>query len=95
MVTVKRRCLGAAGLAILLVAAGRAWGDATARQVIRADGDQASLLKEDAWQPFQRAFPFQRDGEAFVCDNGSNARALGGVSQTVILNQTSPQPIIA
>ena len=90
-----RRFFTSIALGILVLAGNRALADPPARQVIRADDSQPNLLDDGRWQPFQKAFPFKRDGEAFVCDNGVNARALGGVNQTVVLNQTSPQPIIA
>ncbi len=67
----------------------------TVRSILRADANQQNLLKDGAWQPYQKAFPFRRDGDVFVCDNGGDANAKGGVSQTVRLNQSSPQPILA
>ena len=59
-----------------------------------AEGDAGeNLLTPDAWKPWHEGF--ERQGEVFVCDNGSDAQAQRGVSQTVILNQTMPEPIVA
>jgi len=52
-----------------------------------------NLLKPNAWRPWQKGF--QRDGDAFVCDNGDDAKVQRGASQTVVLNQTLPEPIVA
>jgi len=58
---------------------------------VRQTGE--SLLRPEAWEPWQKGF--QKEGDAFACDNGSDARAQRGASQHVQLNQTSPQPIVA
>ena len=79
-------------LALLLGSQARAQ---VVRAVVRADENQKNLLKENAWRPFQSEFPFRRDGEAFVCDNGADRNARGGVSQAVVLNQSAPRPILA
>jgi len=52
-----------------------------------------NLLRADAWEAWQKGF--QKEGDAFACDNGSDGRIQRGVSQHVQLNQTSPQPIVA
>jgi hypothetical protein len=52
-----------------------------------------NLLKQNAWRPWQKGF--ERQGNIFICDNGDDAQAQRGVSQTVVLNQTKPEPIIA
>jgi hypothetical protein len=65
------------------------------RQIVRADANEQNLLRAADWQPYQKAFPFTRAGDVFVCDNGPDAKAQGGVHQTVVLNQTAPQPIVA
>ena len=79
---------------IVLLLGSQAWAQVT-RPIVRAGENRKSLLKDDAWQPYERAFPFRRDGEAFICDNGADSNAKGGVSQTVVLNQSAPQPILA
>ena len=58
---------------------------------VEADGE--NLLKPDAWRPYEKGFT--RDGETFVCDNGADSGARRGVSQTVVLNQKEPRPIVA
>ena len=39
---------------------------------------------------------FEREDDVFVCDNGKDGPGAGrGASQTVVLNQTRPEPIVA
>jgi hypothetical protein len=59
------------------------------------DGKDAgeNLLDPGAWRPWREGF--EREDGVFVCDNASDATAQRGVSQTVVLNQTRPEPIIA
>ncbi len=52
-----------------------------------------NLLRDDAWRPYGKGF--QDDDGVFTCDNGSDAKAQRGLSQTVILNQARPEPIVA
>ena len=52
-----------------------------------------NLLKPDRWRPWQKGF--QRDGGQFVCNNGPDIDAQRGASQSVVLNQTKPEPIVA
>jgi len=63
------------------------------KAVLRAELGGPNLLRPDAWRPFEKGF--QRDGQAFCCDNGPDAAARRGVSQTVELGQTAPEPIVA
>lgn len=63
------------------------------KKVLKFDQTGANLLKPDAWSGWQRGFT--RDNGVFVCDNGSDSRAQRGVSQTVVLNQEKPEPILA
>ncbi len=63
------------------------------KKVMDARDAGENLLKADAWRPFGQGFS-QQDG-IFTCDNGSNAKVQRGVSQTVVLNQTRPEPIVA
>jgi hypothetical protein len=79
----------AAGLLVILAAG--PLGAATVKKVIRAENAGPSLLKADAWHPFEKGF--ERSADTFVCDNGSDPEARRGVSQTVVLNQKTPQPI--
>ena len=47
----------------------------------------------------ERAMPygkgFARDGEVYVCDNGSDAKAQRGISWSVELNQAEAAPVVA
>lgn len=52
-----------------------------------------NLLKADAWRGWQTGFA--RDDDAFVCDNGSDATAQRGASQSVVLNQKTAAPVVA
>jgi len=52
-----------------------------------------NLLKGDAWKPWGAGFTQQEN--VFICDNGADSKAQRGVSQTVTLNQTRPEPIVA
>ena len=85
---------GLVPLMLVLLLSSQARAQVT-RVIVRPDKDQKNLLKENGWQSYQSAFPFRRDGEAFVCDNGADSKAGRGVSQTVVLNQSAPQPILA
>jgi hypothetical protein len=52
-----------------------------------------NLLQPDAWRPWQLGF--ERDGTTFVCNNGDDRQSQRGASQSVVLNQTRPEPIVA
>lgn len=65
----------------------------TAKALVDTSGAGENLLKPVAFHPFERGY--QRQGDRFVCDNGTDAMARRGVSQTVMLNQTRPEPITA
>jgi len=52
-----------------------------------------NLLKPEAWQPWQKGY--EQQGSVFSCDNGADAQVRRGISQTIMLNQTKPEPIIA
>lgn len=52
-----------------------------------------NLLRPDRWVAWQKGFV--RDGDAFLCDNGADKAVQRGASQTIELNQKSPQPIVA
>lgn len=64
-----------------------------AKRVLRAEQSGENRLKPDAWRPWQKGF--DRDGAMFVCDNSSDAKVQRGAGQTVVLNQTTPEPIVA
>ncbi len=63
-----------------------------AKRVVRFDAKKDSLLKDDAWRPYEKGFT--RDGRLFACDNGGE-KAARGASQAVALNQAAPLPIVA
>ncbi|NLZ06098.1 MAG: hypothetical protein GXY19_13090 [Phycisphaerae bacterium] len=52
-----------------------------------------NLLQPDAWRPWGEGF--QRDGDVFVCDNGADSQVQRGASQTVVLDQAQPEPLVA
>ena len=52
-----------------------------------------NLLEGEAWRPWQKGY--ERQGDVFSCDNGANAQAQRGISQTILLNQTKPEPLVA
>lgn len=64
-----------------------------AKAVLDAGGSGGNLLKTDAWRPWQKGF--QRQQGQFVCDNGPDDSAQRGASQSVVLDQTRPEPIVA
>jgi hypothetical protein len=64
-----------------------------AKVVLKVEDPGESLLQVDAWRPWKKGY--DREGALFVCDNGRDAKAQRGVGQTVELNQTSPEPIVA
>jgi len=66
---------------------------AVVKKVVGAEGAGPALTKADGWRPYEKGFV--REGETFACDNGADAAARRGVCQTVVLNQTTPQPIVA
>ncbi len=70
---------------------------ASAAEVVKRvlDAQQAggNLLDSNDWRPWQAGFT--RDGETFICDNGDDAQVQRGLSQTVTLDQTRPEPIVA
>lgn len=63
------------------------------KAVLSSDEGGQNLLLEEHWRPHQQGFE-RRDG-LFVCDNGTDASARRGASQSVVLNQTKPEPIAA
>jgi hypothetical protein len=64
-----------------------------AKRVLGAGQFGDNLLKTDAWRAWEKGFEGQ-DGALF-CDNGQDASAHRGASQTVVLNQSRPLPIVA
>ncbi|MBN2474220.1 MAG: hypothetical protein JXB62_06415 [Pirellulales bacterium] len=67
--------------------------EAIAKRVLKVPETGENLLRPDAWRPWQAGF--EREDGLFVCDNGSDATVQRGAGQTVELNQTRPEPIVA
>lgn len=63
------------------------------KKILAADDAGENLLDPAAWRPWQEGF--EREGDSFVCDNASDANVQRGVSQTVAVNQTRPEPLVA
>jgi len=63
------------------------------KQVVRFEGGAQNLIQPDRARPYESGFVFE-DG-IFLCDNGTDATARRGVAQSVTLNQTKPEPIVA
>lgn len=86
--------LAAALAAVCLAGEPQSTADGTtAKAVLKSRETSANLLKPDGWQPWQKGFARQRD--LFVCDNGADAKAQRGAGQTVTLNQSAPEPVVA
>lgn len=93
------RCL-AMPLAALFLALAPAWAGAgeaadgaVVKQLLRASATGADLLNPDAWGDYEQGAA--RDGAEIVCDNAGDSGGRRGARQTVVLNQTEPEPIIA
>ncbi|MGQ9574211.1 MAG: hypothetical protein ACUVUC_02745 [Thermoguttaceae bacterium] len=63
------------------------------KAVLDAEAKGQNLLRADKWGPYEQGF--RREQGVFICDNGAEASARRGVAQTVELNQTRPEPIVA
>jgi hypothetical protein len=63
-----------------------------AKEVLRADAGGTNLLKPAAWRGMKNA---RQQNDEFICENGTDAKVESGFSQTVVLNQKTPQPIVA
>ena len=62
-------------------------------RVIKTDMAGTNLLNNSAWRSYEKGF--ERDGNVFRCDNGTDEKVKRGVSQHIELNQSVPLPIIA
>ena len=74
------------------------------RKVISLDAHGPNLLTDDAWESIIPEVPFARDGDTFECPAAPEGVAVidkpdekveAGACQTVVLNQKSPQVIVA
>lgn len=92
------------GFIILFVAVATAWtpplyagqdapDGSVVKTVLSFDQSGGNLLRADAWRPYQSGFV--REGDVFICNNGADTLVQRGVSQTVVLNQKKPEPIVA
>ena len=54
-----------------------------AKRVLGMGQAGENLLRPGGWRPYEKGF--QREGDWFVCDNGTDARSRCGVTQSVIL----------
>ncbi len=63
------------------------------KKVLASGHGSENLLNPGTWRPWQKGF--ERINDVFVCDNASDAQVQRGISQTVVLNQTKPEPIVA
>jgi len=63
------------------------------KRVLAAGHGGENLLEPSAWRPWQKGF--DRRDNVFICDNESDAQVQRGISQTIVLNQTRPEPIVA
>ena len=66
---------------------------AVLKSVIKADQAGENLLTSLGWRPWDKGF--LRQGDHYLCDNGSDQEAKRGLSQTVQLDQTRPEPVVA
>ncbi|MHC4437314.1 MAG: hypothetical protein ACYS3S_08140 [Planctomycetota bacterium] len=72
----------------------RVVSDGTPLKKILAAGDAGeNLLDTSAWRPWQKGF--ERKDDVIICDNATDTQVQRGVSQTIALNQTKPEPIVA
>ncbi len=64
-----------------------------AKTVIDAGEAGENLLDPGGWRGWDQGF--RREGKTFVCENGDDLKVGRGASQTVVLNQTKPEAIVA
>jgi hypothetical protein len=73
---------------------GNVTGDAAVvKALVRAEHPGQNALKPENWEPLEQGL--QRQGNEFVCDNGTDSAGRRGASQRVILNQEKARPIVA
>ncbi len=64
------------------------------KRIVDRDAAGPNRLTDAGWRPYETGFERGADG-SFTCDNGGDAKGRRGLSQTVTLNQATPQPIVA
>jgi hypothetical protein len=84
------------GMAFLVVFSGIVTanepGPDVAKRIVQSQTGENRLTR-DAWGPFESGF--QRAGDLLECDNGGDLKARRGAVQTVALQQSKPEPIVA
>jgi len=63
------------------------------KRVLNVEDAGKNLLEADRWRPWREGFTASEG--IFICDNGTDAQIQRGASQTVALNQTHPDPLVA
>ena len=64
-----------------------------AKAVIDVGEAGENLLDPQGWRAWEQGFRRERD--VFACDNGADLKVQRGTTQTVVLDQTQPEPIVA
>ncbi len=83
----------AATVAVLITGRSPADDGEVTKRVVRIESGGTNLLQADAWQPWQQGFV--REGAVWLCDNGPDTQSQRGASQTIALDQTRPEPVVA
>ena len=63
------------------------------KKILATETGGPNRLAADGWKLWDKGFT--RQGDIFVCDNENDGAVQRGVSQPVVLNQKTPQPIVA
>ena len=63
------------------------------KKIVTTGDAGENLLNRGNWRPWQKGF--ERANGIFICDNASDTHLQRGLSQTVVLNQTRCEPIVA
>ncbi len=63
------------------------------KRMIRVSEGTGNLLQPEAWTPWGEGF--EREGKELVCDNAGDPQAQRGASQSVVLNQSRAEPLVA
>ncbi len=66
---------------------------AVVKKVLDLNDAGKNLLDPQAWQPWHNGY--EKQDSIFFCDNDANSRVQRGISQTIVLNQVKPEPIVA
>jgi len=66
---------------------------AVVKKILDLNDAGENLLKSEAWQPWQNGY--EKQDNIFFCDNDVNTPVQRGISQSIVLNQVKPEPIVA